>query len=631
MFQSTPVTGRQKRLKEVTPLPSKIVPLKGEVSNLSLFLMSPEASVSEVQAALSKQKPVFLRAAAFSAVIGALMLSPSVYMLQVYDRVVTSRSLMTLGMVTLLLVLAYVVLEVLQWARQGVLRQVAEGLDLELGKRIYGAVFRANLYGARNLGIRGMRDFMTVREFINSQVMAGILDIPMAFLLIGVIFWIDPILGCFGLVSAVIQGVITYFNKKSSASPLTKANMLSSQAQNFVEASLKNGEVVQAMGMAGGLRQRWLKQQKELLLCQAQASDRAGVYGSLSKYVQMVSSSMMLGMGAWLLLSGHFAGTAGLVLMASIIAGRALTPLAQVILGWQNVVNARESLLRLKELLSKIPVPVSGLPLPAPSGRLVVEYVTARVPGVPSGRPVVRNIFFDVPAGKMLAIIGPSASGKSSLANLLVGVWPCVAGTVRLDGVDVYTWDKHELGPYIGFLPQDVALFDGTVAENIARFGKPDIDKIKVAAMMTGLHEHILALPDGYNTQIGGDGVRLSGGMRQRIGLARAVYGSPRLVVLDEPNANLDEAGETALMNALQALRTEGTTVVVITHRKNLLTMADLALLLVNGEAKAFGPRNEVLAALQGGAPQQARPPVNAPRAPVIGMHSDTNPLVTSR
>jgi ATP-binding cassette subfamily C exporter for protease/lipase len=588
--------------------------------------MNPEASISEVQAALSGQKPAFLRATTFSIVIGVLMLSPSLYMFQVYDRVVNSRSMTTLLMLTLLLVLAYVVLEVLQWARQAVLRQAAEGFDLALGKRVYEAVFRANLYGARNLGLRGQRDFTTVREFISSPVMAGILDIPMALLLIGVIFWIDTLLGCFGLVSAAIQGGISYFNKKSTAAPLVKANRLSNQAQVFIDASLKNGEVVQAMGMAGGLRQRWLKLQKELLLHQARASDHAGVFGSLSKYVQLVSASAMLGLGALLLLSGDFTGSMGLILMASIVAGRALAPLVQVITGWHNVVNARESLTHLKELLAKIPDPESGLSLPAPTGRLVAEQVTARVPGSTSGRPVVHNVFFDVPAGKMLAIIGPSASGKSSLAHLLVGVWPCLAGSVRLDGVDVYTWDKRELGPHIGFLPQDVNLFEGTIAQNIARFGNPDTDKLKVAAMITGLHEHIRALPQGYNTRIGGDGVKLSGGMRQRVGLARAIYGSPRLVVLDEPNANLDEAGETALANTLQVLRTAGATVVLITHRKNLLAMADMALLLVNGEAKAFGPRNEVLAALQGGASQ--RP--DAPRAPVIGMRPGLKPLPTA-
>jgi ATP-binding cassette subfamily C exporter for protease/lipase len=582
-----------------------------------------ESSVSEVQAALSGQKPAFLRAAAFSAIIGALMLAPSIYMLQIYDRVVTSRSLMTLGMLTLLLVLVYVVLEVLQWTRQNVLRQTAEGFDRALNRRIYEAVFRANLYGARNLGLRGIHDFTTVREFLSSNVMAGLMDIPMALLLIGVIFWIDTLLGCFALVSAFIQGALTFFNKRSSSEPLAKANALSNQAQNFIEASLKNGEVVQAMGMTGGLRQRWLKQQKELLLHQANASDRAGTFGSLSKFVQLTSSSLMLGLGTWLLLSGNFGGSPGLVLMASIVAGRALAPLTQVIFGWQKVTNARESHARLQELLTKIPEPEPGLELPVPEGKLVAEYVTARVPGVASGKPVLSNVYFDVPPGRMLAVIGPSASGKSSLAHLLVGVWPCLAGTVRLDGADVHTWHKRELGPSIGYLPQNVALFEGTIAQNIARFGSPDDDKLKAAATITGLHEHILALPQGYDTRIGAEGAMLSGGMRQRVGLARAIYGAPRLVVLDEPNSNLDEAGEAALINTLQALRTDGVTVVVVTHRKNLLAMADLALLLVNGEAKAFGPRNEVLAILQGGSPQ---PQGNASRAPVIGMRSGLNP-----
>ncbi|MDR0716929.1 MAG: type I secretion system permease/ATPase [Azoarcus sp.] len=579
--------------------------------------MSRESPVSEVRLALGKQKPVFMRAVAFSAVIGLLMLAPSFYMLEVYDRVVNSRSVMTLAMLTVLLALVYVVLEVLQWARHGVLRQAGEGFDVELGVRVYEAVFRANLRGARNLGLRGLRDFAAVREFICSPTMAGLMDIPMALLLIGVIFWIDPVLGWFGLASAVIQGVLTFFNKQSAGSPLAKANMLASQAQTFVEASLRNGEVVQAMGMADGLRQRWLKMQKELLLHQAQASDRAGVFGALSKYVQLISSSLMLGLGAWLLLTGAFAGSAGLVLMASILAGRALAPLVQVIVGWRNVVNAREAYTRLEELLEKIPELEPGLPLPAPKGRLVVEHATARAPGAqPAAKPVLRNVSFDVSPGAVLAVVGPSASGKSSLAHMLVGAWSCIGGAVRLDGVDVAGWNKLELGPHVGFLPQDVALFDGTVAQNIARFGRIDSGKVKMAAKITGLHKLILKLPHAYNTKVGDEGVTLSGGMRQRIGLARAIYGSPRLVVLDEPNANLDETGDAALMHTLQVLRAAGATVVVVTHRKNLLEMADLMLLLVDGEVRAFGPRNDVLAALQS---PQAKPRLRAPVTAIGG------------
>ena len=591
--------------------------------------MSPQTPVSEVRSSLGQQKPAFWNAIAFSIVIGVLMLAPSLYMLQVYDRVVNSRNMMTLAMLTLLIVLVYIVLEALQWARQGVLRRAAEDFDMGLGERVYDAVFQANLRGARGLGQQGLRDFASVREFMCSTVMTGLMDIPMALLLIGVIFWIHPVLGCCGLVSALIQGIITWFNKRTSGEPLTKANLLSQQAQVFVEASLRNGEVVQAMGMADGLRQRWLKMQKELLYQQAQASDHAGVFGTLSKYIQLVSSSLMLGLGAWLLLGGTFTGGAGLILMASILAGRALAPLVQTIIGWRNVVNAREAFERLENLLAKIPAIEQGLSLPAPKGVLTVEQVTARAPGaLPTSRPILHGVSFSMPPGKMLAIVGPSASGKSSLAHLLVGVWPCLAGAVRLDGVDVSAWNKQELGPHVGYLPQDVALFDGTVAQNIARFGKVDYAKIKRAAKITGLHKLIMALPQGYSTRVGEDGLTLSGGMRQRIGLARAVYGSPRLVVLDEPNANLDETGDVALAHTLEVLRTAGATVVVVTHRKNLLTMADLMLVLVNGEAKAFGPPDNVLAALQAPAGQSRQlRNMQRPQVAPVGSLAGSRPV----
>jgi len=588
-----------------------------------IFRMSVNASVSEVHRALWKQKPAFLRAAFFSLVIGLLMLTPPAYMLQVYDRVVNSRSYTTLAMLTLLLTLAYVVLQVLQWARQGVLRQAAEGFDMALGRRVFDAVFQANLRGARAAGQIGLSDFGTVRDFISGPMVAGLLDIPMALLLVLVIFLIDPVLGWFGLVSAGIQGVITWFNKRASNEPLTRANALSNQAQNFVDASLRNGEVVQAMGMSEGLRQRWLKTQSELLRLQALASDRAGIYTAISKYVQLLSGSLMLGLGIWLVLLGEFTASPGFVLMASILAGRALAPLVQVIVGWRSVVNTFESMGRLQSLLEKIPAIEPGLALPAPEGYLKAEFVTARAPSMGGvGNPIVRNVTFAVPPGKMLAVVGPSASGKSSLAHLLVGAWPCLAGTVRLDGVDVFGWNKQELGPHVGFLPQDVALFDGTVAQNIARFGEVDKRKVLTAAKIAGVHNLIVGLPKGYSTQVGDEGVALSGGTRQRIGLARAVYGSPRLVVLDEPNANLDDKGEEALMGALSLLRAAGATVVVITHRRSLLALADLMLFMLDGEAKAFGTPGEVSNAMQAMAQARSRvaPQANLPRAQVTAM-----------
>ena len=558
----------------------------------------------EALRALWAQKPFFSRAVAFSVAIGALMLAPSFYMLEVYDRVVNSQSLMTLSMLTLLLALAYFVLEFLQWARMGTLRRAAEAFDRALGARVYEAVFYANLSGARALGMRGLRDFASVRDFVCSVAATALLDIPMALTLIGVIFWIDTTLGWFSLVSACIQAGIASLNKHASGPPLAKANGAGSRAQNFIQAALRNGEAVQAMGMAHGLRQHWLELQEEMLQNQAQASDQGSIYSTLSKYVQLVSSSMMLGLGSGLIISGKFDGSSGLMLMASIIAGRALAPLVQVISGWRNVANMREAMERLEALLGKIPARPPGLPLPPPNGLLQVEQVAAAAPG--TNVTLLNNISFAVPPGKTLAIVGPSASGKTSLAHLLVGVWPCTAGKVRLDGADIFSWNKQELGPHIGYLPQDVALFEGSIAENIARFNEPDPGKVEDAARRAGLHDYILSLPQGYDTEVGMEGTVLSGGTRQRVGLARALYSNPKLVVLDEPNASLDDAGEAALMRALAELRAAQTTVVLITHRTSLLGIADLMLVLVEGEAKLFGPRNEVLATLQGQTAQQA-------------------------
>ncbi|MDR3056224.1 MAG: type I secretion system permease/ATPase [Zoogloeaceae bacterium] len=564
---------------------------------------------SEISSALWGQKPLFTRAIVFSVVIGALMLAPSFYMLEVYDRVVNSRSMLTLAMLTLLLALVYFVLEFLQWARMGVLRRVAEQFDQKLGLRVYEAVFCANLSGARDIGLRGLRDFSSVRDFIASASTAALLDIPMALLLVGVIFWIDTTLGWFSLVSACIQAGIAALNKSASAPPLARANGAGAQSQNFVRVALKNGEVVQAMGMAEGLRGRWLQMQEFMLIHQAEASDRGSIYSTLSKYVQLVSSSLMLGLGSWLVLIGAFQGSTGLVLMASIIAGRALAPLVQVIAGWRNVANTQEAMARLEILLTKIPARTAGLSLPAPKGVLQVEQVTAVAPG--SNTVLLQNISFAVPAGRLLAVVGPSASGKTSLAHLLTGVWPCVSGKVRLDGADIFAWNKLELGPHMGYLPQNVALFEGSIADNIARFSTPDQAQVEAAARLVGLHDYILSLPEGYDTNVGTEGTVLSGGTRQRVGLARAIYGNPRYVVLDEPNSSLDDAGEAALMTTLQTLRAGGTTVIVITHRTNLLAIADLMLVLVNGESKLFGPAKEVLAALKN--PGQAKAPASAP------------------
>ena len=366
--------------------------------------------------------------------------------------------------------------------------------------------------------------------------------------------------------------------------------------------------------MLSAFRQQWKEKQRKLIALQALASDRAGLSSALAKFLQITLGSALLGIGAWLTFNGEFL-SGGMMFVASILGGRAVAPIVQVILQWKQVVAARDAYARLDDLLGKVPVKVEGMPLPAPKGALTVEGVVAAAPGTQLA--IIRGMSLAIPAGTTVAVIGPSASGKSSLARLMVGVWPTSSGKVRLDGADIHAWNKAELGPHIGYLPQDVELFDGSLADNIARFGDVDRAKVEAAAQAVGLHEPIMALPNGYDAEIGDEGCFLSGGQRQRVALARAIYGNPRFIVLDEPNSSLDEAGEQALLRTLLWLKSQGTTIVIVTHRPNILQAVDRILLVVDGTAKAYGPRDEVLAALQKQASPQApanpKPQVAAP------------------
>lgn len=376
-------------------------------------------------------------------------------------------------------------------------------------------------------------------------------------------------------------------------------------AQTNASNSLRNAQAIEAMGMLPHVTQRWMGLQRRFLGKQAEASDHAGGKGALAKALQHTLSSGLLGLSAWLLLQNELPGGGAMLIVASILGGKTLAPLVQVIGGWKQVVGARLAWARLDELLRQAPARRAGMPLPPPQGNLSVEGVIAGAPGTQAA--ILRGVSFQLPAGKCLIVVGPSAAGKTTLARVLTGVWPTIAGKVRLDGVDVHAWNKAELGPHLGYLPQDIELFEGTLAENIARFGEVDIAKVEAAARLVGLHETILALPAGYDSRIGEEGAFLSGGQRQRVGLARAIYGNPRFVVLDEPNSNLDEAGDAALLATLQHLKAQGTTLVVVSHRTSVLPVADAMLVLRDGQAVAFGPRDEVLAALT-----QPRTPVQA-------------------
>ncbi|MFA6314273.1 MAG: type I secretion system permease/ATPase [Sterolibacterium sp.] len=571
--------------------------------------MNPTNDNSELRSALYSLKAHFKRALFYSFFTNMLVMAPTLYMLEVYDRVVNSRSHMTLAMLTLLIIGAYVVMEILEWVRNGIMQQAALKFDAKIHERIFNTVFEANLRRIPGASSQVLNDLRSLREFLSSPAVMSIMDVPLALLFIVVIFLINPIMGWMSIVGALLSVGLAYFTERDTQPPLTAANRAAIAAQNYANGSLRNAQVIEAMGMQGNIHEIWMKRQTEFLYMQAAASDKAGAFASVSKFVQLSQSSLLLGAGCWLTILGQFSGSGGLMIVASTLGGRVLAPIAQLIGMWKHVVNARDAYARLDRLLAAVQLKQPGMALPPPKGLLSVEGVVAGAPG--SSAAIIRGVSFVVPAGQVVAIVGPSASGKTTLARLLVGIWPPANGKVRLDGVDIFPWNKAELGPHIGYLPQDVELFDGTLAENIARFSHVDMAQVEAAARAVGLHETILSLPQGYETSIGDDGCFLSGGQRQRVGLARAIYGNPRFLVLDEPNSSLDEAGEKALVQTLISLKARGTTIIVITHRTSVLVAVDLMLVLQDGQAKAYGPRDEVLAALQRAA-QPAPPPQSA-------------------
>ena len=564
--------------------------------------MKPQTPPSELSLALDTIRPAIVRAALFSMIISFMALAPTVYMLEVYDRVVNSRSGMTLAMLTLMIVGAYAVMEILEKVRGALLRAAGVALDEKLSKRVYDAMFQGFLKRQVGGSMQVLNDLRLIREFLPNPALLAVMEAPVALLALALIFAINPLLGWSAVVGALAQLGVAFMTEKATRKPLMEANRSAVGAQQMAESSLRNAHVMESMGMLDAVHARWNKRQQEFLAYQAQASEGAGLWTAMSKLVQQVMGSLLLGLGAWLLLRNELNGGAGMMIIGSVLGGRVLAPLAQLVSQWSAVVNVRAAWERLEGLLAQMPAKPKNMSLPAPKGVLTVESLMAGAPGHPVA--IVRGVQFGLNPGEVLAVVGPSASGKTTLARLLVGLWPAMSGKVRLDGADIHTWDKAELGPYLGYLPQGVELLEGTLAENIARFGDVDMLQVEAAARLVGLHDLIMALPQGYSSPIGRDGAVLSGGQRQRVGLARALYGKPVFVVLDEPNSSLDEAGDAALANAIASLKQLGTTFVVMTHRTSVLGVADKMLLMRDGAQQAFGPRDEVLAALQ-----QARQP----------------------
>ncbi len=572
---------------------------------------------TELRDAFYSQSPLFRRAAWFSVVSSLLVLAPSYYMLEVYDRVVSSRNHLTLAMLTIAVIGAFIVMEMLEWARSQLMHQAGLGLERKLSQRVFDAIFSANLRKQQGGTGQPMTDLRILRDFLSSQVPTAAMEAPAALVFLVIIFMVSPVLGWLALVGALVQVLVGWLNERATQPPLLAANRSAFAAQQYADSTLRNAQVIESMGMLKDIHKRWMEKQKEFLGLQTLASERAGTYMSIMKFLQIALSSALLGLGAWLLLRNQLNGGAGMMIVGSILGGRVLAPLVQLVANWRQWINFRESRSRLDAFLSDVPAKPQSMELPEPKGLLHVDNVVASAPG--STVPILRGINFAIHPGEVLAVIGPSASGKTTLARLLIGLWPTMAGKVRLDGADVYAWDKGKLGPHVGYLPQGVELFDGTLAENIARFGDVDALMVESAAQAVGLHEFILGLPDGYETEVGRDGMMLSGGQRQRVGLARAIYGDARFVVLDEPNSSLDEAGDAALASAITDLKARGVTFVVMTHRASILSVADKLLVLRDGQMQGFGPRDEVLAAMQKAA-AQAQQAAQAARAPAAGQ-----------
>jgi len=568
---------------------------------------SPSASQSEIAAALKQFKGIFKTVGVFSMAINLLMLVPSIYMLQVYDSVLSSRNLMTLAMLSLITLMFYALISGLEWVRSQVLIRVGAQIDALMSERIYTAAFEQNLKKNNFQAGQALTDLTTLRQFVTGQGLFAFFDAPWFPIYLAVIFLFDFWLGVFSLVGTAVLIALAWANDRVSSKPLSEASQLALVSGAMATNNLRNAEVIESMGMLPNLRARWHQLHQQFLAQQAIASDKASVVTAVTKLFRLTLQSYILGLGAWLVIEGRL--TPGMMIAGSILMGRALSPVEQLITVWKQVSGVKTAWQRLDQLLQQNPARKTGMPLPAPTGQLSIENVTAAPPG--GQVAVLKGVQLSLAAGEVLAIIGPSASGKSSLARLMVGIWPAQVGKVRLDGADLYQWNKDALGQHLGYLPQDIELFAGTVAENIARFGEVDSEKVIAAAQLAGVHEMVLRLPKGYDTPIGEGGAGLSGGQQQRIGLARALYGQPALIVLDEPNSNLDDAGEAALIQAIRELKALRRSVVLITHRMPILTISDKLLVLNEGAVQGFGPTQQILGALA-----QARQQAAAQRAP---------------
>lgn len=554
---------------------------------------TPPKCGEELAHALRASRTALVGVAVFSAFANILMLTGAMFMLLVYDRVLTSRSVPTLVGLAVLVGILYAVQALLEFARSRVLVRVGASMDEALGPRLFQLVARMPLVtGSREAGLQAVRDMDAIRSFLSGPGIVALFDMPWLPFYLGVIYLFHPVLGLVATAGALVILVMAVTAELLSRRPARAAAGEAQRRASIAEASQRNAEVLLSMGMTAALSRRFLAASRDHALERMRASDVSGGLGSFSKTFRLLLQSAMIGIGAYLAINGE--ASAGIIIAGSIIAGRALAPVDQAIGQWKNIVYARQGWHRLSDALADFPVERQRLRLPPPRNRLDLQGVCVAEPGGP--RLLVRDVGFCLTAGQGVGIIGPSGSGKTTLARALVGAWKPVAGRIRLDGADLDQWPEGEIGPHLGYLPQDVELFEGTIAENIARFDSgASPEKIITAAKAAGVHELILNYRDGYETQIGEGGARLSAGQRQRIGLARALYGDPFMVVLDEPNANLDTEGDKSLMGGVEQVRQRGGIVVLVSHRPSALACIDHVMIMQDGRIVAFGKRDETL------------------------------------
>lgn len=566
-----------------------------------LFLTTPktpglpaqdDATADPVRSALEADRPLLLTAFGFGATINLLALTSSLYMLQVYDRVLTSRSEETLLLLTLIAAAAIGVFSVLDTLRLRLLIRLGMRVADRLAVRVFRAMIGASSQSGGSAVRSGLRDVETIRNFIGSPAFATVMDAPFVLIFLVFLYLLHPVFLLIVLIGGGLLAGLALLGHVWTNPVLVRSMGQSLRAHNFAEDALRNSDVLEGMGMSESFATRWRDQWLESLRTTVDASDKDSRITALTKALRLFIQILLLGAGALLILD--FRATGGIMIGATIIGSRALAPIEATVATWKTIVAARLARTHIRQVLGTAPRREEGMALPAPAGRLLATAVHFTSPT--TRKSILTNIHFEIDAGQSLGIIGPSGSGKSTLLRLLVGAWPCEKGMVRLDGANIYAWPRSDLNKYIGYLPQDVELFAGTVRENIARMTAGDPAEVVRAAKFANAHEMILSLPNGYDTEIGSFGHRLSGGQSQRLGIARALYGTPRLVMLDEPNSNLDGPGEDALMSTLGELKRNGTTVVMVAHRPSVLSTMDKILVLrANGTVESFGPRLEVL------------------------------------